>query len=126
MIKKLSKFEILPSVQELDGMARQDKTSSLRCGCGTRGAVRLSSVTAAFCTTNISTVGFGWLRWMGSFPRKPHSGDSIHRSVLRRIALEKLFRGHPEREQDGQYLFLGRPNPGNVKEYFEKNFVVVD
>ncbi len=125
MIKKLSKFEILPPVQELDEMAHQDKTSSLRCGCD-QGGGPFIECDCGLLHDEYFDGSLGLFRWMGSFPRKPHSGDSIHRSVLRRLALDKLFRGHSEREQDGHYLFLGRPNPGNVNEYFEKNFEVVD
>ena len=125
MIRKLSKFEIFPPVKELEGMARQDGTSSLNCGCGTYG-IPFIECDCGLLHDEYFDGWFPWFRWMGSFPRKPHSGDSIHRSVLQRIALDKLFRGHPEREQNGHYLFLGRPNPTNIKEYFEKNFVVVD
>jgi hypothetical protein len=125
MIGKLSKFEIFPPSEQLIEIARQD--ASLFRGCdGAFNGKPFIECDCGLLHDEFFDARFGFFQNMGTFPRRPNIKDSIHRSVLRRINLQNLFRPHVQRELGGRYLFLGRPNPNNINEYFEKTFEIVD
>ncbi len=125
MINKFSKFDIFPSNDDLLKLADQTKTGFIQCGCA-HDANPFIQCDCGLLHDEFFDGGFGVFQNMGTFPRRPHPGDSIHRSVLQRISAEKLFKPHFRRELGGRYLFLGRPTPSNITEFFATHFKVVE
>lgn len=65
----------------------------------------------------------GLFQYIGTFPRRPHPGDAIHRSVADRLNIPALRSAHPQREPGNRYSFLGKPLPHglNAVDFLEGN-----
>ena len=123
MLKKFSTFDIFPPTDELIKLADQEKNGFLQCGCA-HEANPFIECNCGLLHDEFFDGGFGLFQNMGTFPRRPHPGDSIHKSVPQRIKSAKIFKPHARREAGGRYLFLGRATSGSIDEFFEKHFKV--